>query len=445
MAAKALNKKNLSVLGTDRLAELLIEVTKGRADLQRRLRLELSAHQGTEDVTRDLRKRYASIRQAKGYLSRKTHRTFAKEIRSFVALIETVVAPTDPTLAFELLWELLHLAPGVLERTDDTAGHLAEAFGDVMEAVARLAPHLTLPPATLADLLFEALRHDAAGAFAGGIRALAGALGPEGLEHLKRRASAQPDKARPLPLGALLRDIADVQGDVDAYIAGFTAKQLTDSVVAAEVADRLLAANRAGDALALVERAMAAGRGAALDNAYVACLESLNRKGDLKDFLWNAFGRRPDADILRRYLRLLPDFDDIEAEDKARTLARTHADLNAAVQFFLDSRDPATAAFLVQARHDKLDADDPDLLIRAANALEGGHPLASVLLRRAVIVAALRRGKTGDDRRAADQLLACAAADAFIADYANVPDHLSFMVRLRRAHGRRRHFWAKVS
>ena len=33
--AKALNKKNLLALGPERLADLLLEVTKGRADMQR--------------------------------------------------------------------------------------------------------------------------------------------------------------------------------------------------------------------------------------------------------------------------------------------------------------------------------------------------------------------------------------------------------------------------
>lgn len=100
--AKALNSKNLLALRPERLADLLIEVTKGRADLQHRLRLKLSGHQGPEDVARGLRKRYAAIRQAKGHISRKTHRAFAKQIGSFLALIETTVAPADPALGFDL-------------------------------------------------------------------------------------------------------------------------------------------------------------------------------------------------------------------------------------------------------------------------------------------------------------------------------------------------------
>ncbi|MDB6455214.1 DUF6880 family protein [Falsirhodobacter sp. 20TX0035] len=444
MAAKALNKKNLLVLGPDRLADLLMEVTKGRADLQRRLRLELSAHQGPEDVARDIRKRYASLRQAKGYLSRKTHRTFAKEIRSLIALIEGL-APVDPALAFDLLWELLHLGPGVLDRTDDRAGLLAEVWGEAMTALSRLAPHLTLPPPTLAETLFGALEHDARGLFAGGVRALAPALGPQGLAHLDGLAATAPARtgtARHHQLAAIRRDIADAQGNVDAFVANLSAKQLTTPAIAAEVATRLLAAHRALEALAILQNAPA---DPALVPIHVACLEALNRTEDLKAFLWQSFRARPDADILRRYLRLLPDFDDIEAEDEARALARDHADRNAALQFFLDWRDPAMAAALVLARPDALNGDDPGPLIRAADTLDSGHPLASVLLRRTVILASLRRGRPEDIRRAADQLLACAATDAPIADYGDAPDHLSFVTRLRRTHGRRRSLWTKVS
>ena len=41
MSKKTLNKANLTDLGVDRLADLLMEVSRGNADIKRRLRLEL--------------------------------------------------------------------------------------------------------------------------------------------------------------------------------------------------------------------------------------------------------------------------------------------------------------------------------------------------------------------------------------------------------------------
>ncbi|WP_128253736.1 DUF6880 family protein [Falsirhodobacter deserti] len=450
MAAKALNAKNLLALGPDRLAELLIDVTKGRADLQRRLRLELSAHQGSEDVTRDIRKRYASIRQARGYLSRKTHRTFAKEIRSLIALIETRVAPAAPVLAFELLWELLHLGAGVLDRTRD-GDILREAFRDAMAAVSRL--RAGLPHEGLADMLFDALAHDDQGIFAGGVAALAGALGPVGLEHLKRHvtaATATSSEAAHVPasrqarraqavqpqwLETLLRDIADAQGDLDAYIARFSAAQLAEGSVAADIATRLLAAGRAEEALALATRAD-------LEDLSITALEALGRKEELKAALWDSFIRRPDADRLRRFLRLLPDFDDIEAEDAARRIAQQHRDLHAALRFFIDWPDLPVAARLVLARAAELEGDEPDLA-HAADALDARFPVAATLLRRALILSALN-GRAARHREAALQLQACAAADGRIADHGGVPDHQSFVTQLRRTYAGRHAFWKIV-
>ena len=46
MSKKTLNKANLADLGVDRLANLLIEVSQGSADIKRRLRLELSHNLG---------------------------------------------------------------------------------------------------------------------------------------------------------------------------------------------------------------------------------------------------------------------------------------------------------------------------------------------------------------------------------------------------------------
>jgi hypothetical protein len=62
MAGKrTLNAKNLQPLGAAALAELLIEVSAGNAQIQRRLRLALAAAGGAEDAAQEVRKRLATI------------------------------------------------------------------------------------------------------------------------------------------------------------------------------------------------------------------------------------------------------------------------------------------------------------------------------------------------------------------------------------------------
>ncbi len=49
---KALNVRNLEALGAERLAELLIEISKGRTVARRLLRLELAGTEGTAELAR---------------------------------------------------------------------------------------------------------------------------------------------------------------------------------------------------------------------------------------------------------------------------------------------------------------------------------------------------------------------------------------------------------
>ena len=52
MSKKTLNSENLAALGTERLAELLIEVSTGSAEIKRRLRLEISHSLGSAELAR---------------------------------------------------------------------------------------------------------------------------------------------------------------------------------------------------------------------------------------------------------------------------------------------------------------------------------------------------------------------------------------------------------
>ena len=80
MSKKSLNKVNLTALGAERLAELLLEVTSGDAAAQRRVRLELSAAQGPAEVARDVRKRFAALRRASSFVDGQGRRKLVQDL-----------------------------------------------------------------------------------------------------------------------------------------------------------------------------------------------------------------------------------------------------------------------------------------------------------------------------------------------------------------------------
>ncbi len=65
---KALNAKNLEALGSERLAELLIEISRGNAAAQRRLRLELAGAASPADMAQEIRKRLTAIARSRSFV-----------------------------------------------------------------------------------------------------------------------------------------------------------------------------------------------------------------------------------------------------------------------------------------------------------------------------------------------------------------------------------------
>lgn len=476
LTRKSLNRKNLVSLGADALADLLLEAIRGDAARQRRVRMALAANQSPQEAASDVRRRFASIRRARGFIAWRAQRTLARELTDLIGMIETRIGPEAPDDAFDLLWSLLQLAPGIYQRTDDSNGTLGDVMDDAMQAMGRLAPRLTRDPVALADSVFDALRDNDFGEFDHAVPTLSKALGPTGLAHLKTRAEAvgaapledaelarydfvsDPDRradlardGRDLTLQIILQDVADLQGDVEAWLAHYTAEQLTYHTIAPNAAQRLLAAGRPDEALRIVENALRHDADSTrwmdtpdLDAAHFDCLKALGRETALSQALRARFERRLCPEALRQYLKRLPDFEDEAALEQARAHVLAFPAAITALGFCLSWPDPALAAQLVQSRAEEINGDLYGILTPAADTLAADHPLAAVLLWRAMIGFALENARATRYRHAARHLAACAAVDAAITDYGPHPDHAAYVQHLQQTHGRKQAFWNRT-
>lgn len=477
MSKKTLNKANLVNLGSDKLADLVLELVEGRADLKRQARMALSSELGSKEIAADIRKRFASIRRATGWIDWKKQRTLVKDLYGLLDLIEHKVAPTDPTEAFELLWSFLLLADPVHHRTDDSNGTIGDVFRFAMPLIGKVSGSAKVDGVILAESILERIRDSGFGEFDGIILATADALGQNGLEHLKiitnEWASEEPSEAEieaynrfgylSDPKEALARskestrkiilsDVADAQGDVDAYMALYTPEQLTLHTIAPKVVRRLIDAGRVEEGYDLVLKAKAEvaheGRRYVnydLDKVYEECLISLDRKEDLKALMWAKFEASLSSESLRKYLKLLPDFEDIEAEDRALEYAEQHPSVASAARFFVEWSRTDRASKVILERSDELDGGFYFVLDDVVDALEHEYPLAATLLRRAMIEDCLASAKTKRYRYAAKNFEACQASDVRITDYQGHPTHQQFVAVLKALHGRKYSFWQRVS
>ena len=213
---------------------------------------------------------------------------------------------------------------------------------------------------------------------------------------------------------------------------------------AAEIAARLLAAGRAGDALGFLERAEfwdcawvpEEWRAARLD-----VLEALGRADEAQGVRLECFQRSLAADHLRDYLKRLADFDDVEAEEQAMAYALSYPEPLSAVLFLINWPALDRAAQVVQQRFGELDGDRYEILTPAAEALSARYPVAATLALRAMIDFTLNAARSSRYQHAARHLAECDALASQIEDFASFEPHASYVARLKREHGRKSGFW----
>lgn len=473
MSKKTLNKTNLEALGAEQLAALLMEVSTGSAEIKRRLRLEISHSLGASELAGDVRKRLVSLRKSTSFVGWRRRKALIKDLDTQVTMIVEKIAPDDPTAAFDLLWQFIEIASSVYERVDDSRGDVGDVFRAALMQFADITPRALLDADALADRTWAAIQNNGYGEWDGVISLMASALGPTGLGRLKAyveaHAEARLDSGsddqeaiqflRQLRGGDTyiadrktwfvkncLQEIAAAAGDTNAYISQYSNEDLRRKDVSAEVAMLLLADKQAEGALEILLEAEQDGSFGqeVWDAAYIACLTALGRNEDAQEHRWACFTATLDSEMLRAYLKLLPDFEDVEAEDQAKQYVLQFPDFSTALDFCLNCPDLLTAAQLVDTRADEINGDYYALLTPAAEALRLRHPLAAVLLWRAMIDYALEIGRSSRYGHAADHLADCASLDAEITDYGAFPTHERYLQALQARHDRKSSFWAKV-
>ena len=472
---KTLNAKNLEALGARRLAELLIEISAGDTVAKRRLRLELAGRESPAAVAAEVRKRLATIGRSRSFVDRRRASALAKDLDIQRRAVAGPIAAGDPAEGLDLMWRFLSLANPVLDRCDDSDGAVSGVFGEAVDDLVRIAEAAQPEPAALADRVLEAITANDYGQYESLVRVLAPILGQAGLEHLRRGVTAlskepvrRPDDSERRIVGyssagplyeddlaetsrkrkvrAALMDIADAQGDVDAYAAQYDDAQRKVPGIAADIARRFLKANRAAEALDIVEAVERKRRHSHWvdfdwDDARIDTLEALGRSSDAQQHRWACFERFLSAEHLKAYLKRLSDFDAIGAEEQALDHAQDHASPLGGLAFLISWPDLDRAGKHIVRRAAEFDGNRYEYLVPAAEALADRYPLAATMALRAMIDFALDNARSARYEHAARHLVECSNLAHGIEDFGTFETHGDYESRLRREHGRKWSFW----
>ena len=436
---RTLNAANLKGLGASRLAELLLELAADDANAKRRLRLELAARESPAAVARLARTRLGALRKGKSPIAAKRMPAVLEDLKAHHRAILGTAVKEKPALGLELMWLLVGAAASVRERRSMDPGvwELAEEATNQLGEVARAAK---ADPETLAEEITATLVEDQWGA-AESIPVLAPTLGKAGLAHLKRRMRDE-SLFRHTRQAALLR-IADAEGDVDSFIRLHSAEERKLRRNAAAFARRLCAADRTEEALEALDAAedrpdpddyLTDEPPFAWEDARIAALDALGRHDEAQEMRWSVFETTLSAPHLRAWLGRFPEFDDIEAEERAFDHAARFPDATQALEFFVSWPDPGRAAALVLRRAKALDGEQDRILDPAAEALAARHPLAATLVLRSMIEFTLSGSHRDRYKHAARCLAACSGLAPAIAGFRGHPDHGAYVAWLRKKH-----------
>lgn len=454
--SRTLSAEALEQLGARRLAELLMAQAKGDAALARTLRLALAGTDGSGRLAAEVEKRLRTIGRSRGFIEWDKVRPLARELDSLRETIAGPLAATDPRAAVTQMRLLLGLADNVFERSDDGSGTLGEVFRQAGAELGRL--WALLPDRDRVGLAAEVLLlwdADGYGATDRLLEAAGPALGSEGQAELRRllqiRLAAQPRSRKGDAfeswqgrgeIAFRLRDLADLAGDVDAFIAATEAGGRAENF-AGDIAERLIAHGRPTEALAWLDRApdRHGSEEVRHTDLRLAALDALKRQEEAQALRWEAFRRWLTPQHLRPYLRALPGFDDVEAEERAVAHALAHPDRNLALAFLVGWPNLEAANRLVRAHHGEMDGRDYGRLRPAAEALSERYPAAATLLHRALAEDVLRRASSRQYGYAVRDVRACASLAPLLPVESGFEDHEAFLARLRREHGRKTGFW----
>ena len=472
MASKTtLNAQNLETLGAAHLAGLLIEISEGNANTKRRLRLELAGSESPSKLGNEIRKRLTAIGAATTNVEWRTLKGFRADLNTQRRLIAEQVTTAAPQDAHDLIWQFIALGDAVIERTSDASGGVREVMASACQDAAAIA---ALARPAVDDLVTRITAAQMANSYGQNdalVPLLAPFLGEDGLLRLRaailaaaREPVASP-ATRPRPVKrwrkrvlatsealrkrtraestrAALLAIADALGDVDAFIALMADAYLP--ATAAQIAHRLLKAGRPADALKALDAARQNPRfemPTEWINARIEALEALDRKDEAQDVRLERFRRTLQPDYLRAYLKRLPDFDDIEAEDAELDRVLAWPDANVALALLIGWPSLERAAHLVIDRVREMDGNDGERLTYAADRLSSRYPLAALLLQRQIVEARLASFSEAAHEAAVLPFLEAESLSRHIDDFGRHDPHDIWRKKLANTYARRSIFW----
>ena len=466
---RAVSMTTLEKLGAEKLARLVLAEAEQNSGFKRRVSAALAGEDGPEAVAKIVDRRLAGLERAKSFVEWDKARAFRSDLQSLIDVIEAELIKPAPVLAADRLLRFIATHESVFERVDDSNGAVQDVYYQAITLLGQSAEALDdadtdLLPGRIMATLGESTH--------GYLVDLTEAVASD----LPQRVSERWDSA--LIKRIAERETVERAGPTDRWHYSMTSqwREMRQILAKArgdlDLVIRLERAKppRSQDPLGLAASLLDAGRAAeALDwarqqeghhhlpsgptNPRQVALEAqilirLDRIQEAVDLLRQGFEATLAPDLLRAHLKVLPDFDDIEAEEQAMAVARNHPNTMSALEFFMAWPRLDQAAALVTAHRTGWDGGDWYSLPGIADTLKHDYPVAATILYRALLDSILAHARSkayGHGARylaTLDAIASAAETDPTRPD--DLDTHETYLASLKTDHSRKTGFWSRV-
>lgn len=448
-----LTKENLMTLGSEYLADILLDLSIDNKVIQRALKVALAGNDNVDKIVKEVRKRLMTIDKSRSVLEESVKvKELLLDLQTQRKLILRHVSPNNPSEALDLLWKLSRLFHNIIDRCYYDASYYNEFFVEVSQDIGEMAVKIKEDPKILAERIYEDALENLCANTPVFILHLKGALGEGGLNLLKEKflACLRDKKLQTRYLSSfmaevLLRYIADLQDDVDAYIQMLEERNLSPEAVA-EIAKRLLKAGRIDEAWHYIEKVKPAKN--AISKKWVLTridiFKAQGKQEEVQKFRYQIFEDCFWADMLKDYLAELPEFEVFDAEKKALTYVINDNHIMASLAFLCEWNAPHYLNEMIEKRYKELDGENYEILPIAAKLLAQSHYLSASLILRSMIDFTLDNARTSRYKYAIKHFKECIALSKLIKDYKGCLSHEEYTAKIKKEHGRKYGFWGGI-
>ena len=137
--SRTLTIEEISQLGAEQLAQLLLAAAEGDTALMRGLRIAVASRNGAAEATAEIDVEIKRIKRGKASIDWQSAHAVARDLTTLREAIEGPLADADPVMALERMFDFIDLPPTVIERSENSDGIIGDLFDGACDAAALLA------------------------------------------------------------------------------------------------------------------------------------------------------------------------------------------------------------------------------------------------------------------------------------------------------------------